>query len=338
MTDSPLERQWLILKTLGVRRFGATVKELAAEHGVSLKTIRRDLKQLQKLGFAVEEKQGAYGRNHWSCRETSGITGLGLNITEVMSLFLAREMLVPLTGSLIWEGMESFLKKVQAVCPVDQWRYFQKLNQTVKHLPVRTSHYADKQQMIDDLMVACEDQLLAEITYQSARSTEPVSYYVHSYGLIHYQNSLYLIANSQHHQEIRHFKVDRLHGVQLQGLKFNKPGDFDLQNYLTNNFGLFHHAAPPQLVRIRFSEQVQQYVLEHRWHKSQQSTRDRQGRLIVSLQVSGFTTLKSWLLSFGFEAEILEPLAWREELQQELVRTLQVYQTRPTPREKTSHA
>jgi len=43
MTDeSPLVRQWILLRTLCARRYGATVKEMAEEMQVSEKTIRRD--------------------------------------------------------------------------------------------------------------------------------------------------------------------------------------------------------------------------------------------------------------------------------------------------------
>ena len=42
--QGPLLRQWILLKALSSRRYGATVQELAEDVGVSLKTIRRDLK------------------------------------------------------------------------------------------------------------------------------------------------------------------------------------------------------------------------------------------------------------------------------------------------------
>ncbi len=53
--ESPLTRQWLVLRTLSARRHGATVKELAEELEVSLKTVRRDLIALQT---AVSFRQG----------------------------------------------------------------------------------------------------------------------------------------------------------------------------------------------------------------------------------------------------------------------------------------
>jgi hypothetical protein len=41
--DSPLVRQWMLLKTLSARHYGVKVREMAGELEVNEKTIRRDL-------------------------------------------------------------------------------------------------------------------------------------------------------------------------------------------------------------------------------------------------------------------------------------------------------
>ena len=62
MSDhEPLPRQWLILKTLSSRHYGASVAEMAAELGVTEKTIRRDLKAFDEVGFPIEEQVGDHG-------------------------------------------------------------------------------------------------------------------------------------------------------------------------------------------------------------------------------------------------------------------------------------
>ncbi len=49
--ESPLVRQWILLRTLCARRHGATVKEMAQEMGVSDKTIRRDLDTFWRIRY-----------------------------------------------------------------------------------------------------------------------------------------------------------------------------------------------------------------------------------------------------------------------------------------------
>ena len=58
----PFIRQWILLRTLAARKYGAAVKELAQEAGVSVKTIRRDLKTFQAAHFPLKEVVGDFGR------------------------------------------------------------------------------------------------------------------------------------------------------------------------------------------------------------------------------------------------------------------------------------
>ncbi len=63
--DSRLTRQWILLRTVSSRRYGATVKELAEKLEVSLKTIRRDLTALQTAGLPLEETVLDRGLKRW---------------------------------------------------------------------------------------------------------------------------------------------------------------------------------------------------------------------------------------------------------------------------------
>jgi len=327
MATLQLERQWLILRTLTVRRHGATVKELAEEHGTSLKTIRRDLDALKKLGFPVHEKAGEFGRNHWFCDPQQKFAHLGFNISEVLSLYLARRLLEPLAGTYLWESTRTAFAKIRATLTEEQQSYLAGLARVLHPVHSRTSNYDGKEEMIDDLVVAVEDRRIVRFTYQSANSTEPLTYFIHPLGVIHYQQSLYLIAYSQHHEEIRHFKIDRVTDVVLQELRFRKPIDFEMQKYLQHAFRIFHEGGEPQRVVIRFAADVRAYVEEHRWHPSQEFSVSADGRLVATFELASFSELKSWILSFGTKAEIVDPPEWRDELIAEVRQMLDLYES-----------
>ena len=60
-----IERQWILLRTLVVRRHGISIRDMAHEAKVAEKTIRRDLRLFQKLGFPLLETNGERGRKTW---------------------------------------------------------------------------------------------------------------------------------------------------------------------------------------------------------------------------------------------------------------------------------
>ncbi|MCI0407184.1 MAG: WYL domain-containing protein, partial [Acidobacteria bacterium] len=70
-------------------------------------------------------------------------------------------------------------------------------------------------------------------------------------------------------------------------------------------------------VRIRFSRRQAKWIAERTWHDSQQIQSLPDGGLMLSLEVADTAEIKSWVLSFGQEAEVLEPLSLRAELRAE---------------------
>jgi predicted DNA-binding transcriptional regulator YafY len=77
-------------------------------------------------------------------------------------------------------------------------------------------------------------------------------------------------------------------------------------------------AEPAVPVRIRFDKRWSTYVQEHIWHPSQQLTPGPGGGIELSMQVGGTAELRSWVLSFGAGAEVLEPASLRSEVVKEL--------------------
>jgi predicted DNA-binding transcriptional regulator YafY len=73
--ESPLARQWRVLKLLTFAPNGLTVKQLVAASGMSDKTIRRDLVLLKQVGFDLSETVEERGRKLWRVRRLSESTG-----------------------------------------------------------------------------------------------------------------------------------------------------------------------------------------------------------------------------------------------------------------------
>lgn len=313
----PLERQWVILRTLAARRFGATVRELADEHNVSQKTIRRDLILLQSLGFPISPQPGPHGRNHWHAPHDASTPPLTFDISELLALYLGRTLLNPLAGTVVWDAAHSAHRKIKATLPESALNYLDSLSACLHRTSFRDSRYDDKAQLIDDLMVAIEDRRITFITYHSARSTEPLTYDVYPYGLVWHRASLYLVAHSQQHEEIRTFKLDRIQAAALETLKFQRPADFNLQDYLQHTLGIYHDDAPPRTVIIRFAPEVARYVQEHHRHHTQKLTPQPDGWLQAEFQLASLQEIKSWILSFGSKARVEKPEDLRTEIQHE---------------------
>ena len=78
--ETPLARQWRVVKLLVFSPKGFTVKELAALSGISEKTVKRDLDFLTQVGFDVSETVGEFGRKSYRIRRLSE-SGVGKGTT-----------------------------------------------------------------------------------------------------------------------------------------------------------------------------------------------------------------------------------------------------------------
>lgn len=332
MADSvQLLRQWTVLRTLAARRHGATLRELADESGVSEKTITRDLHLLRRLAFPISERVSDHGRKHWVMTDAGGLPSLSFTLEEAAALYLGRQFLESLAGTLFWTGAQSAFKKIQSALGDAALQHLQKLATAFYLQSHAITDYATRAELIDQLMVAIEERRLTVITYQSLRSTEPVSLYdIHPYAIIHHKGALYLIAWSKDHNEIRTFKVDRVSKVDHYELKFTRPDDFDPATYLAHSFGIFTGDGPPQTIRVRFATQVLRILEEKRFHPSQTLSPPQQGWVTAEFTLSTLEEFSSWILSFGPLAEVLEPADLREKISTTLQQALSLYSSEQT--------
>lgn len=325
---SPTERQWILIRTLVSRRYGATVKELAETLSVSLKTIRRDLELLQGLGFPIAPREGEHGRNHWVVTADGNLPALTFNISEVLALYLGKKLMEPFAGTILWDSHHSAFCKIRAQLSNSVIDYLNRLQNLIFRTSFRDSNYVEKSQIIDDLMIGIEERRITFLTYHSARSTEPLTYDIYPYGLVYHRGSLYLVAHSQQHDQIRTFKVNRIAAVSLETLKFQRPANFQLRDYLQHSLGVYHSEGELQQVVIRFASSVARYVTEHEWHSSQKLTRLKDGSVRAEFELTSLEEIKTWVLSFGANAIVEEPETLRNEIVSEIQRTLEHYSAR----------
>lgn len=103
-------------------------------------------------------------------------------------------------------------------------------------------------------------------------------------------------------------------GVNLKNVQFVYPSDFSLTEYIGSSWGVFTNDEV-QNVKLKFSPQVRTRVKNIRYHRTQEVIEEMaDGSIIIGLEVCGLIELKSWLLQWGKEVEVLEPIFLRQEL------------------------
>lgn len=323
--NSPLQRQWILLRTLTSRRCGATTRELAEELGVSEKTVRRDLETFAQVGFPLEDIVGEYGRKRWRLGGDLLQKGLPITYDEAIALHLARCFMEPLAGTIFWTAAQKAFVKIRSIFNETAWDYVQKMARAFYRTQTGWCDYSKKAEIIDQLMIGIEDRRTILLQYRSLRSRESVTYEIHPYGLTFHRGALYLVGWSPDHMEIRHWKVNRIEKADPTDRHFEMPQDFSLQDHFAKSFGVYQGDGDYH-VRISFSPVVARYVTESTWHASQRLHLQRDGSVIAEFDLDALEEIARWILSFGKHAEVLEPQELRQRLREEIEEMLSNYQ------------
>ncbi len=330
-SEPQIVRQWLLLHKLSLNHFGLGVRQLAGELGVAEKTIRRDLILLQSVGFPLDEAVGEHGRKAWRLAAAGGRPPLAFSFDELLALYLGRRLLDPLSGTFVGAATEKAFRKIRAAVGPAALQYLEKMADRLHLTAVGAGDYTAKADILDQLQRGIEDSKSTIIEYHSQRSTEPVTYEIFPYALVQHRGSLYVVAFSREHDEVRQFKLDRVERAEVTEFPFHRPEHFDVAQYFAGSFGVYHGDGDVR-VRVRFLPGVARYVQESKWHTSQRLSRQKDGSLIAEFRLSTTEEIKHWLMSFGRQAIVLSPESLASEIVAELRELLAAYESnRPSP-------
>ena len=116
MRNAEVIRQWRILKRIEGGRY-TTVRDLAEEHGVTDRTIRRDLEALQEAGFPLYDER-ADGRKIW--RLIDGYKqrlSQSFTLSELAALYFGKNLMSFLGGAPFAQDLESAFEKIREALP-----------------------------------------------------------------------------------------------------------------------------------------------------------------------------------------------------------------------------
>ncbi len=313
---------------------GMTVLQIANLYSISQKTARRDLGCLRAMGCQLTETVTAKGKKFYKLGAAPTVS-LRLAFDEALALFIGCHTSPAYRDLSLGRAAGSSLHKLRLALGVRESQFIE------AQLPrfYRTSigsHYAHQAEWLDQLQLAIEDRQVVSLSYRSAGRTEPATYKIHPYGLVEHRGTLYMVGYSMARASMRTWKLDRVVGVERVDQKFVAPEDFDLKNYMQDAFAIVR-GEKLQRVVIRLQPEASRYACEKQMHPSQFNEMHADGTATIQFELSSLLEIKSWIMSFGSQAEVLEPLQLREQIASEIKELAALYQANerlPTQRRK----
>jgi predicted DNA-binding transcriptional regulator YafY len=312
-----LRRQWELIQTLQSHRFGIGVDELSERLSCDTRTIQRYIKMLRKY-FSIEEETREFGKKFWKLSKTVfEPKGFDLTLTEMISLYLSQQLLLPLSGTPFGNGLQTAIQKIRTILPKETLSYFEGMNQSLFIKSLATQDYSKHERTIHDLNDSIAAETMVTLTYHSASKKKEVTSGFHPYGVVVWNSSIYCIGFLEVYKEVRTLKVSRIKRLIRSDIPFDKPIDFSLSSQFAGAFGIMR-SANKQEVTLQLTDWAATNVREMTWHPSQEITHDDGQTATVTYYLGITAEFKRWLLGFGRHVKILGPATLAADIREEL--------------------
>ncbi|MGW5747804.1 helix-turn-helix transcriptional regulator [Amycolatopsis sp. NPDC003861] len=239
------ERLVALLFTLQRRR-SATAAELAAELGVSERTMHRDLAALREAGVPLWTEQGRHGGFRLVDGWRSGLDGL--TAREAVALF-ALGVPSALAGLGLDTASSAARAKVSAGMPAELQEHAALVAGRFHLDAPGWFGAADEPPSLASVVEAVWAQRRLSITYRrsdkvAARELEPL-------GLVLKAGVWYLVARVVPDDALRTYRVSRILSTAQLETAFERPEEFDLAEWWRVSSATFEQVARPLRVRAR---------------------------------------------------------------------------------------
>jgi predicted DNA-binding transcriptional regulator YafY len=87
---------------------------------------------------------------------------------------------------------------------------------------------------------------------------------VDPYHLTLHGGGFYLVAYCHLREAVRIFAVERIRELEVQTVRFQRPAEFDLDNYLDGVWGIIR--GDIVTVKVLFGRGVARYIKDRLWH------------------------------------------------------------------------
>lgn len=311
-----------VLKAVDImaRPGGATMEELSVKLGVDRRTAYRIRETLEELNFPLyEDSSGLDGRKRYRFEESYlkklpnlNLPSINLTLSEIIALYFIRSNSCLFRGCEIELNIEAAFTKLDAFMPEGLAKNLDKVKTLFVSSSKFSKDYHDKQEIIELLTDAIFRKQTCLVEYHSFHDDQVKGFKIDPLRFVERDGGLYIFVRSTSFNTILLLAVERVRSLTIKDEHFDEPDNFDPDALLEGAFGLIFDE--PVNYRLWFSAEKARYIEERRWSGDQRIIRRNDGSIELEMCASGWFDVKRWILSFGSEAELLEPERFRKEM------------------------
>ncbi|UOQ69474.1 helix-turn-helix transcriptional regulator [Hymenobacter volaticus] len=331
VNKSAHDRYLIIDKCLQRRNRTWTIKDLLAAvedeyreaggDGVCERTLKGDLHHMKKLnGYNAPIKYSRRLGYHYT-KPGFSIRNTPLTSADLLILHQSLHPLKALRGLGLADELNELIRRLEQHLPNSDEAAGPVLQLEAAPEYTGTEH-------LKRLYKAISEKTPLRIEYQPYRAPKARAEEVHPYLLKTFNGRWYLIAqNDAKGDQLQNYALDRIKDIDDSQIVF-RPATVDFGAYFTSLIGVTipQTSSCIETVRLRMSSGRAPYVLTKAIHPSQVVLSDTKAGLEIELRLIINQELKTNLLSYGPDLQVLAPDSLRHSLRKLLKKALTNYQ------------
>ena len=307
-----------VLITLQYKKL-TTASELAQVLKVDKKTIYRYINNLNLANVPIHTIKGRYGGFYID--ETFYMKPPKLNFQELQSI-IAIEQSIEDSNFPLKRDLRNAVAKIKSICLKDDKELEEKLEgSSIKLYNLGDTLRLDEK--IDKINYSMERGRTLDIEYFTINKNTLYEENVDPYNLIFKDGDWYIVGYSHDEDKVKVYRLSRIRNIDITNDIYMKPKTFSLNDFLTNSWGVFN--GEKQLVKVKFSKNVAELIRKVKWSSTQELEDLDDGSMILKFYIDELGDIKTWILGFGGEAEVIEPLSLRADINEEIKKLLNIY-------------
>lgn len=180
--------------------------------------------------------------------------------------------------------------------------------------------YTPHHKIIRTLIHAMDEKKVCRISYLSITAPKAKTFYLKPLKIFSHKDTIYLHARmakfpGKPYKEPKFdplLAIHRIKKLEITDRAFEFPESYDFEKIFNQNFGVIKEASFE--VAVEFTGYAAKYVSERIWSPDQKLTKLPSGKIKVRFTTSSKPELIAWVLSFGYEARLLDPKWLIEDL------------------------
>lgn len=304
---------------------GVSVPDLANELDCNVRNIYRDMEALEIAGFPIYNEKDD-GVEKWKFVEGyKHKMPIPLEMTEIMALVIARGHLKAFDGTVFSGALGHAFDKIRATLKPEANNFIDELSGSFRVGVFGRKDYHAHKDTIELVNKSMLEHCSVMIDYRSA-SGEELRRKIDPYHVWFMGGTIYIVARCHTRKGLRLFVLDRIKKAQSTEEKFEVPSDFSMDDFTSGRFFVTDYGKAN--VKIWFDEEAAVHIKERTWHPSQKIEDQKDGSVILSMEVDGAIEVMAWVMSWRSHARILEPKELANEMADEIKAMTKMYAKR----------